>query len=90
LPAHPAPALTRLPDGLACHLGTAYRELQDVLMQRQIRLSEELQGPNTPRIIAKLRADRINLVVLGAFKRGKTTLINALLGERRCLGPSRL
>jgi small GTP-binding protein len=29
----------------------------------------------------KLRNNRFNLVVLGAFKRGKSTLINALLGE---------
>ena len=30
---------------------------------------------------ARLAADRFNLVVLGEFKRGKSTLINALLGR---------
>lgn len=33
-------------------------------------------------VTAKLQADRFHLVVLGQFKRGKTTFLNALLGER--------
>ena len=41
----------------------------------------ELQGSNLAQLIDKLRENRFNLVVLGAFKRGKSTLINALLGE---------
>lgn len=32
-------------------------------------------------LIDKLRAQRFNLVVFGEFKRGKTTLINALVGD---------
>ena len=41
----------------------------------------DLQGSNLAQLIDKLRENRFNLVVLGAFKRGKSTLINALLGE---------
>ncbi len=47
----------------------------------QLAKFPELQGPNLARLIDKLRENRFNLVVLGAFKRGKSTLINALLGE---------
>ncbi len=36
----------------------------------------------TQELIAKLLDGHFNLVVLGQFKRGKTTLINALLGRR--------
>ena len=32
-------------------------------------------------LLDKLRENRFNLVILGAFKRGKSTLINALMGE---------
>jgi small GTP-binding protein len=61
----------------------AYREFQEALMGQLTRLSQlpELKGPNIQRQIVKLRENRFNLVVLGAFKRGKSTLINALLGE---------
>jgi small GTP-binding protein len=63
-------------------MGT-YRELQEALEQQLSRLAQlpELKGPNLQRLIDKLRTNRFNLVVLGAFKRGKSTLINALLGE---------
>lgn len=33
-------------------------------------------------VAARLRANRFHLVVLGQFKRGKTTFLNALLGEK--------
>ncbi len=61
----------------------AYRELQEALMQKLTQLSQlpEMKGPNIQGLIDKLRQNRFNLVVLGAFKRGKSTLINALLGE---------
>ena len=61
----------------------AYRDLQEALMQQLTQLSQlpEIKGPNIQRLITKLRENRFNLVVLGAFKRGKSTLINALLGE---------
>jgi small GTP-binding protein len=61
----------------------AYRELQEVLERQLQQLVQvpELKGPNLQRLIDKLRTNRFNLVVMGAFKRGKSTLINALLGE---------
>ena len=63
-------------------MGT-YRELQEALERQLQQLAQlpELKGPHLQRLIDKLRTNRFNLVVLGAFKRGKSTLINALLGE---------
>ena len=63
-------------------MGT-YRELQEALERQLQQLAQlpELKGPNLQRLVDKLRTNRFNLVVLGAFKRGKSTLINALLGE---------
>lgn len=63
-------------------MGT-YGELQEALARQLQQLTQlpELKGPNLQRLMDKLRANRFNLVVLGAFKRGKSTLINALLGE---------
>ncbi len=60
----------------------AYRELQEALMRQLTRLSQlpEMKGPNIQRLINKLQENRFNLVILGAFKRGKSSLINALLG----------
>ncbi|HYA03405.1 MAG TPA: dynamin family protein [Syntrophobacteria bacterium] len=60
-----------------------YRELQASLEERLVHLSSlpALRGPKIDRLIDKLRQNRFNLVVLGAFKRGKSTLINALLGK---------
>ena len=60
-----------------------YRDLKENLEKKLSQLAglPELQGSNLARLIDKLRQNRFNLVVLGAFKRGKTTLINALLGE---------
>jgi small GTP-binding protein len=63
-------------------MGT-YRELQEVLEKQLSRLAgyPELNREHLKRLLDKLRLNRFNLVILGAFKRGKSTLINALLGE---------
>jgi len=63
-------------------MGT-YRQFQEALENQLVRLTQfpELAGPNLAQLIDKLRENRFNLVILGAFKRGKSTLINALLGE---------
>lgn len=63
-------------------MGT-YQTLKEALEQELLRLAglPELKGPNLQRLLDKLRQNRFNLVILGAFKRGKSTLINALLGE---------
>ncbi|OGP73388.1 MAG: hypothetical protein A2Y80_10880 [Deltaproteobacteria bacterium RBG_13_58_19] len=61
----------------------AYRELQEALEKQLSHLAAlpEMTGANISRLLEKLRQNRFHLVVLGAFKRGKSTLINALLGE---------
>jgi predicted GTPase len=63
-------------------MGT-YRQFQEALETQLVRLTQfpELKGSNIAQLIDKLRQNRFNLVILGAFKRGKSTLINALLGE---------
>jgi small GTP-binding protein len=63
-------------------MGT-YRQFQEALENQLVLLTQfpELQGANIAQLIDKLRENRFNLVILGAFKRGKSTLINALLGE---------
>jgi small GTP-binding protein len=63
-------------------MGT-YRQFQEALENQLARLTQfpELKGSNVAQLIDKLRQNRFNLVILGAFKRGKSTLINALLGE---------
>jgi GTP-binding protein EngB required for normal cell division len=60
-----------------------FQELKGVLEEQLVQLSAlpELKGPSFSRLLEKLRQNRFHLVVLGAFKRGKSTLINALLGE---------
>ncbi|MFI5331556.1 MAG: dynamin family protein [Desulfobaccales bacterium] len=60
-----------------------YRGLKEDLEKQLDRLAglPEVQGPQLTRLLDKLRENRFNLVILGAFKRGKSTLINALLGE---------
>ena len=62
-------------------MGT-YRQFQEALENQLVNLTQfpELKGPNLAQLIDKLRQNRFNLVVLGAFKRGKSSLINALLG----------
>jgi ribosome biogenesis GTPase A len=63
-------------------MGT-YRQFQEALEHQLVNLTRfpEMKGPNLAQLVEKLRQNRFNLVVLGAFKRGKSTLINALLGE---------
>jgi small GTP-binding protein len=63
-------------------MGT-YQQLQEALDQQLTQLARlpEFQGPALQRLLDKLRQNRFHLVILGAFKRGKSTLINALLGE---------
>ncbi len=60
-----------------------YRELKEDLEGELDRLAAlpEVRGALLTQLLDKLRQNRFNLVVLGAFKRGKSTLINALLGE---------
>ncbi len=60
-----------------------YGDLKENLEKKLSQLAglPELKGPNLVQLIDKLRQNRFNLVILGAFKRGKSTLINALLGE---------
>jgi ribosome biogenesis GTPase A len=59
-----------------------YHELQAALEDQLSRLGQmpDLKADNFLRLLEKLRQNRFNLVMLGAFKRGKTSLINALLG----------
>jgi small GTP-binding protein len=63
-------------------MGT-YQQLQEALDRQLTQLARlpEFQGPALQRLLDKLRQNRFHLVILGAFKRGKSTLINALLGE---------
>lgn len=60
-----------------------YRDLKEALEKELSQLAglPEVKGPQVARLLDKLRENRFNLVILGAFKRGKSTLINALLGE---------
>lgn len=61
----------------------AYRQLQQDLEAQLSHLAAlpETAGAQISLLLEKLRQNRFHLVVLGAFKRGKSTLINALLGE---------
>jgi small GTP-binding protein len=60
-----------------------YRDLKEALEKQLSQLAgmPEVKEPQLARLLEKLRQNRFNLVILGAFKRGKSTLINALLGE---------
>ena len=60
-----------------------YRELKEDLEGELRRLAAlpEVREPLLAQLLDKLRENRFNLVILGAFKRGKSTLINALMGE---------
>ena len=60
-----------------------YKQFQQALEQQLEKLTHfpEISRANIAFILDKLRHHRFNLVMLGAFKRGKSTLINALLGE---------
>jgi hypothetical protein len=54
-------------------MGT-YQQFQEALETQLIRLTQftELKGSNIEQLIDKLRQNRFNLVILGAFKRGKS------------------
>jgi hypothetical protein len=47
------------------------------------RLSHELAIQECRRLLARLAEDRFNLAVLGQFSRGKSSLMNALLGAAK-------
>jgi GTPase SAR1 family protein len=59
-----------------------FHELQAALERQLGRVGQmpELPAASFRRLLEKLRQNRFNLVMLGAFKRGKSSLINALLG----------
>jgi ribosome biogenesis GTPase A len=61
-----------------------YHELRMALENQLSRVVQipELQPASFQRLLEKLRQNRFNLVILGAFKRGKSSLINALLGKQ--------
>ncbi|MBN2059982.1 MAG: dynamin family protein [Deltaproteobacteria bacterium] len=65
-----------------------YKELRQVLLQRILALQDYCVQRRNGRIKetigaleTKLLENRFNLVVLGQFKRGKSTFINSLLGD---------
>ncbi len=62
----------------------SYHEFRTALENQLNRVVQipELQAASFQRLLEKLRQNRFNLVILGAFKRGKSSLINALLGKQ--------
>jgi hypothetical protein len=60
-----------------------YMQFQEPLEQQMENLAcfPEISRANISFILDKLLQNRFILMMLGAFKRGKSTLINALLGE---------
>ncbi len=65
-----------------------FKEIQAMLQEDLIRLEDccgELKLSETQNSIAKMREkvmkDNFNIAIVGEFKRGKSTLINGLLGE---------
>ncbi len=75
-----------LPEGMEndLDLSQKYSKARDSIREAieflRPRVSQEKQEL-LDEILTKIRENRFNLVVLGQFKRGKTTFINALLGE---------
>ena len=63
-------------------MGT-FQQLKGALEHQFFELLDlpELKTATIRDLLDKLRQNRFHLVVLGAFKRGKSTLINALLGK---------
>jgi ribosome biogenesis GTPase A len=57
-------------------------EALDELLSLAPGLASEAVGRDLEAAHKRLAEDRLNLVVLGEFKRGKSTLINGLLGRR--------
>jgi small GTP-binding protein len=67
---------------------TTFAEHRDSLLSALADLSTELDrheasdaAASARALTKKLEAETFNVVVVGAFKRGKSTLVNALLGE---------
>jgi len=60
-----------------------FQHFKENLERQLVQLTSlpELKTATIKDLLDKLRQNRFYLVVLGAFKRGKSTLINALLGE---------
>ncbi len=62
-----------------------FEEARERITQAVATLAPMVQGQDREvltEVERKLRENKFNLVVLGQFKRGKTTFINALLGEK--------
>ncbi len=57
------------------------RAREELNALRGLMSDEEAARREADALLAKLDSDTFNLVVLGQFKRGKTTFINALLGD---------
>jgi len=60
-----------------------FQQFKEALERQLVQLTSlpEIKTATIQDLLDKLRQNRFYLVVLGAFKRGKSTLINALLGE---------
>ncbi len=59
---------------------TVFLELAEELRQQLSSTFPDLL-PRVENIVGKISEEKFNLVVVGQFKRGKSTLINALVGE---------
>lgn len=68
---------------LKADLGEALADLAAIADERD---SSEVAGA-ARELGKKLAEERFNAVVVGEFKRGKTTFVNALLGRRRSPRP---
>ena len=53
------------------------------VMQVARRRNDDAHGVDCQKLLARLAEDRFNLAVVGQFNRGKTSLMNALLGSDR-------
>ncbi|WP_456432994.1 dynamin family protein, partial [Thermosulfuriphilus sp.] len=64
-------------------MATSYALIKEGLLETTVRLSRinpQNGGQRLEEIQQKLTEEQFNLVVMGQFKRGKSTFINALLG----------
>ncbi len=61
----------------------SYREGRSTLLQclQEARALDRINVEACDRLHAKLREETFNLVAVGQFKRGKSSVINALLGR---------
>src|SRR5947209_2860068 len=62
------------------------KERLEDLIVRQLQILTDLamisRRQEVEKILDRLRADSFKVLVMGEFKRGKSTLINALLGKK--------